>query len=125
MAAAKPRPSKPGGPEPALGPDQLEAAGAVARDRAEHIERADSPVDRAVLGAGRAQALSMAMVDAAGHLRRVETLSLAAMATALEAILSGDTERGAATLEAAEASLDRAMGRLVSLVDRSTGHEGA
>ena len=119
MAATKP--SKPG-KAPASPVDDIETVRATAEGAGEAmstVTEAEGPVAHAVVDSGRAQALSMAMVDAAGHLRRVETLSLAAMARGLEAILAGDTENGAATLEAAEATLDKAIERLARLVTLS------
>lgn len=116
MAAHKP--TKPAAPTAV---DALEAIDGVDAEKVEDAattvaEAIDPAVPGAVVDAGRAQALSMAMVDAAGHLRRVETLSLAAIAVALEAILAGNTEQGAAALQAAESSLDKAIERLAALV---------
>lgn len=93
--------------------EAAKAAGEVAETASEAV---GPPVPGAVVDAGRAQALSMAMLDAAAQLRRVETLALAAMAAALEKILAGETEAGGAALEAAEATLDRAVDRLSRIV---------
>lgn len=75
----------------------------------------------AVIEAGRAQALAMAVVDAAAQLRRTSTVSVAAISLALEKILAGQTEAGEAALEATEKTLDRAVGRLRTLVDMTRG----
>lgn len=71
----------------------------------------------AVIEAGRAQALAMAVVDAAAQLRRTSTVSVAAIALALEKILAGQAEAGEAALEATEKTLDRAVDRLRKLVE--------
>lgn len=116
MAARKP--SKPAGPVAPV--EALDAIDAIDTDKidgaVDTVSEAADPVPHAVVDAGRAQALSMAMVDAAGHLRRLETLSLACIAVALEHILAGDGEQGAAALQATESSLDKAIGRLAELV---------
>lgn len=87
-------------------------------------ETASTPapdIAAAVIEAGRAQALAMAVVDAAAQLRRTSTVSVAAIALALEKILAGQAEAGEATLEATEKTLDRAVDRLRKLVDMTRG----
>lgn len=77
----------------------------------------DPEVTAAVVEAGRAQALAMAVVDAAATLRRTSTISVAAIALALEKILDGQAEAGEATLAATEKTLDHAIDRLRKLVE--------
>lgn len=115
MAAPKPAPPTGAPPQPADAADRslLDSAGGVTETIG---ERLSDPVADAVVAAGRAQALSLAMLDAAAQLRRVSTLSLASIAVGLEAILDGRGEAGAAALEASEASLDRAVDRLARIV---------
>ncbi len=116
MAAAKPGKPAPRPESPVEHIEDARTVGETAGEVVESVSTASGPVAGAVVDSGRAQALSMAMLDAAGHLRRVETLSLAALATGLEAILAGEADRGAAAIEAAEASLDKAIGRLARVV---------
>lgn len=71
----------------------------------------------AVIEAGRAEALALAVLDAAAHLRRMSTLSIAAIAAGLEKILAGEAEAGEATIAATEKSLDLATARLRQLVE--------
>ncbi len=113
---AAPKPAKPDMPD-ATTIDAARAAGeSVGQGVGEASTRVDDRVPDAVTEAGRAQALSLAMLDAAAHLRRLETLSLAAIAAGLEKILAGEAEAGAAALEATEAGLDKAIDRLARLV---------
>lgn len=105
---------------PAAAPTAGEVTAAAA-DTAATIEHlvagARADLAAAVIEAGRAEALALAVLDAAAHLRRMSTLSIAAIAAGLDKILTGQAEAGEATIAATEKSLDLATARLRQLVE--------
>lgn len=95
----------------------------VADSAGEASSAASLPVAAGLVDAGRAQALSIALLDGAAHLRRMSTLSVAAIAAALERILAGEAEAGQQALAATEAALDAASARFARLVALSGAAE--